>query len=513
MPKMMGGSGCPPLYNEADNTFFYMITYKGGTYRRVYGSAINEAKSCVMTMDMMQPSSAILCKRLREKQEYLHATYASSIFLAPKTMKSFGKVDFDPQPIYRALGTKALIQGIENRLVQARELITRKSAEVEIMRTERILSAIFGVENIEESNLQEKKRLSILREQFEGALRANSAVQNLIGRVADGSEQVELVKQGFLSIGSGVLNITRRDIQWICDGGKGETFTILDLTDSQDMYIREEVSMEETLRVGGIPLTPQFNNKLNKQFLTRAEIGLWQMSEEKEEWASKLVANLKKARDLSSSPLTFDDLLPIFYKGREWVNDDTLIVSKCIEDTKFETHQTVVLVTNDDRLSRNLARSAGCSVIQVKPQYIIDKFNPSDFKTDNIDVEKFKSGCEIFEFAAGLPEPKRIYLDSGSIDHALMRVEENRDVHGNKTGTYNRKTFQYSGTENGKRFSVVKLEKLENKRAFPAKVYSYNGGQSSFTPSYNWEERRKISSLSLRTKGIVRRFSRGTKGV
>jgi hypothetical protein len=44
LPREVGGSGCSPLFGNYRNTYTYMMTYRGGNYHRLYGSAVKELR-------------------------------------------------------------------------------------------------------------------------------------------------------------------------------------------------------------------------------------------------------------------------------------------------------------------------------------------------------------------------------------------------------------------------------------------------------------------------------------
>jgi len=416
------------------------------------------------------------------------------------------------QPIYYAAGSQSLVQGMENRLIQSRELITRKAAQVEIMRVRRIIKALFGCDAISTTNTNEKLLGLKAREVFEGALSANSAVQRLLNRKGNISDAISLISQGFLSVNCGVLHVTREDIFWMCNGGKGEIYTLQDLNNSQDMFIRGEISLEETLRVGGIPLNPVMNYNSSQVTLTKAKIGLWKMNEEKEEWAANVIQDLKSVREVSGRPLEYSELVPIFYKHREWVSDDTLIVSKCIEDMKDESRSTILLVSKDKRLARNITKTVGCDVILVFPEDLLGIVPEARDSPDLLTVENIKEAWKIREFSAGVPDPQRIYVDTGSLSQAQMRTEDNVNDYGINTGTVNRKTLIYSGISRMGRFSRVKLTTLKFNRDIRLYLLTVNGAERQFTPIFNWEEAKR-SSVTYRVRGLASRFGRRAKGV
>jgi len=141
--QVLGGCGVPPLFDDPVNTYLYVRAYKGGERSRIFGTAINEARRAVLSLDDGKPARLVLCQRLREKEEYLHATYGSSVLLTSGggiRSPSGGTV----QPLYTAAGTSGVVQGAERRLLQLRKVIPRRQALVEVSRTTRLQSTIFG---------------------------------------------------------------------------------------------------------------------------------------------------------------------------------------------------------------------------------------------------------------------------------------------------------------------------------------------------------------------------------
>lgn len=103
LPQVMGGSGVRAPFGESENLYLYTHAYRGGRCQRIYGSATRELRQTLSLLEEGQARMPILCRRLRDKQEYLHGTYAEKIFVPTNAYKaSFGKRL--PEPLIKASG-------------------------------------------------------------------------------------------------------------------------------------------------------------------------------------------------------------------------------------------------------------------------------------------------------------------------------------------------------------------------------------------------------------------------
>jgi hypothetical protein len=369
LPGIIGGSGCPSLWDNHANTYLYLLAYKNGTYARVYASAISEARQCVAQLDSGVPASPVLCQRLREKQEYLHATYAQSVMVPPKPLLK-GAFGQDPVPLYTASGSVAFLQGAERRLIATRKVITRLDAEVEAQRSLRIHLFLFGTETGPRQVLLNQLEHRLAAENYGHAFRANAAVKSLLDREASGHEVTELIREfGFKDSGSGRKVLSLDDIMWLCSGGKGVAYTIDDLLPSYDMYLREEVSLEETMRVPGINLTP----KIGKHYVTKttvAKIGIWDTNPSLDAWADRFIGQMNLTREMGIIP-SARDVLSFLREDREWVSDDSIIIESVRQDTFGLPNQTVLVVTTDRKLCKTISEATGNYVVIVHPDVLI----------------------------------------------------------------------------------------------------------------------------------------------
>jgi hypothetical protein len=506
-----GGSGCPPLWDNPANTYLYVKAYKGGVYSRVYGTAINECRQAVEYLDGGQPASAPLCERLREKQEYLHITYAHNVMVPPRTLQKDrpSEASLDPQPLYTAAGSQAFVQAAERRLVAAKRLLTRTQAEVEIMRTERIIDTVLGLLTV-----KEQERLSGLKrreksEQFEHALRANAAVQKLLERSADGGEVSVLIREGFLHVGTGVKDISLEDVFWLSRGGVGEVYTLHDITRSEDMFIRAEVSAEESMKVPGLTLITRLSSGQPPLVrTTKAKVGLWEVSQATEEWADQCVDELRTIRDSGYTPGP-REVLHILSRNREWVSDDSILIELAREYTQGKPVGTLMLISADIKLGRHMAKATGFHVVIIHPESVIKNI-PRDQWSALTEVSLGDmSGLLRGAYLEGsVPTPQRIFVDTGSLSAFAMKLESVRNAFGQLTGALQKTTLIYSDyTADGRvaRYQSVLVNRSE---PFRAKIIAANGAERNVTIGRTPMQLQQPGPLRARMPKLTRLFKK-----
>lgn len=463
LPGIMGGCSCPPLFGAWENTYSYLINYKNGTYRRVYGSAINELYNCVRDLDNQKASQPAISSFLRKRQELLHITYGANVVIPEIPTLNEGE---EVRPLYKAVGGSPFLQGVENRLVQTRLFATKRMAEreLEIRNGIRILLLNDNSVGVQRSLRKlEKKRLS---EEFDGTIRANSAYQRMLANEANDSDLTKLYLDGNLIAGSGRTDLNRYGVEWIAKGGNGEIFNIHDLTHSEDMYVFEEVSETRSLRVSGIQLTPQFNRKPIITKETRSEIGLWQITDTKMSWAQKILDQLIQLRE-ERGILHFQDVYPIMVKNTEWVSDDTLIVRRMIEDVKNVPKQTVLLLSADKRLAMNAARTTGFPVAMVDPQsFIVNNGNELELSAE-IEVtpnQLLGTDAETKNLLVGHhPVFDVVYVDSGSLESYAQRfTTRSQSGVGRENSLLYRRLLHTGVTPEGKRYETQSMTEVKN---------------------------------------------------
>jgi hypothetical protein len=368
LPSAMGGISVAPLFDVAMNIYLFVKSFKGGSYERIYGSATKEAISVVESSDSTRvPESLKLCSALRMKQMYLHGTYDDKVAVPERS----SMVTILPPPLYKALGPGVGATAVECRLVRSKVLLGRRAAETEITRTQRYNSVIFGnlpknyLDHLVKVNSRDRSKA------YGNALQASSAFTNLLQRKALPEDMDRLVLEGFQVIQAGEKKFKMVHANWIFEGCRGTVTNLADIVTSEDMFLREDVSCEESLKIPGIPLAIRIKGSLKVE-LTKTQVGLYEIGSSQHEWAQCLGSNLVYER----SKIGLDQSLPknlvreIFYENREWVTDDCLIVGHITEwamKKNVSTLTLVVVVSSDKKLARRIADSANVTVALLDP--------------------------------------------------------------------------------------------------------------------------------------------------
>jgi len=429
LPGIMGGAGVPALYNDPENLYLFVRAYRGGGYQRIYGTCTAELQSCLAQLERGETAVPFLSVRMRERQEYFHGTYAEKVFI-PKPGRE-GPVGELPIPLYEATGGQNRIQSFENRLLRTRNVITRSEAVKEMLHTEQVAHVLLGHRGTTlEAKARQKDNSSIARHKYGNALNANAALQNLLRREASPKDVQELLgNDAFRMISDGQIEFTRYHAQWIVEGGKSETFTILDLTTNEDIYVRAEVSTEESMKVPGIPLRPVVGNKII-QTRTKSKVGLYQINSGMEEWASDLTDRLVTIRDRTGKPVPIDNLLEEFRRDPEWVNDDSHLVKTaidhCTEGGKSNLHSSVILVSEDKRLANQISNQANTRVYRLRPSNYVKYCH--QFGLDPQDVQNAKGTIEANCIRYKYSRDKPLWLlDTGGLASAMSTLDVTED--------------------------------------------------------------------------------------
>lgn len=504
MPWCVGGSSAPGLWGSPRNTYLYMNAYKGGTYQRVYGSAINELRNCVSDLDSGLVTQPVLSSRLRMRQDYLHITYADNVAVPriPLATPEGGEV----VPIYRALGGSSLLQGVENRLIQARKLVPESGATAKIRFAKMVNESLFSGISTNYTREAEKLASRKCRDAFDGALRANAAVCRLLQRNANRGDMQTLADQGFLIAGFGVTSMSYYDAKWIDGGGKGVAFTMSDLLLSEDMYLSEELEGDHALKVRGIPLCPAFVGRPNEVRETVSRQGLWQVSGTMLEWSQQIVERLKEAREgVGNNPVPRQDVFSIFNENREWVSDDSLIVAAVCDIAKERTSGTVVLVSTDKRLARVAARTSGLPVALLHPLDLVKNTGRSEWSaTDTVTVrEAFSSTIKSNKIIVGAPPVIEVIIDTGSMRANVIHIEPSRGgfriLLPQMTGIVSNSSFRYD---------TFRVKKLRSSMSNVISVSFPNGVTSTCPLVRTPEEAGRAPSVFDRIQSGLKRFSR-----
>lgn len=454
LPPLMGGTGVTALFDNPDNVFYYVLAYRGGTYRRIYATAVAEAASVLYSMERGVQTAPVLCPRLREKQEYFWGTYDNFVFIPkPDQLKTEAGLA-PPIPLYTATGGSNRYQNYETRLIRTRLVVTKRAAEREWEHTRRLHSIFHNLfPKMEDYDRLDKDRARASRAKYNNALSANSALQNLLRREATMQDARQMMGDAnFYTLTTGKRDFTRLDALWIYNNGQGENYSLRDVSLSEDIYVREEVSVEETFKVAGLPLRPMIGTCETIR-TTKTKVGLYQINSNMEEWSEDLLNRLLKERDRLGRSLDPQEMGPICDEDPEWVNDDSGLIARCHRECSgHSADYTVFLISNDKRLANQMAETCNVKVIRIRPrEYVVECASRGlDPKEAYPDVISKRTGVL----------PTHVYIDTGSISADAVHLEKGDDdkiVHRAVTQT---------GWNAGKRFAKVKLTKLEERVRF-----------------------------------------------
>jgi len=455
LPSIMGGCNVPALFDNSENIFLYTQSYRGGGFDRLYGTATEELKRAVESIDNHKPVQPILCLRLRDKQEYLWATYDHMVFIPEKATMDFrGTL---PAPLYKQIGVDNGVQSVELRLQRTKVLVPRSLAEREYDKTVRIHDAIFGTSGpINHANELRRVKYT-LRKEFEGALQANTAFMRLINRNANGTEINKLLGSDFLMITTGTTQFSKRNAKWIFDGCRGSYASAADVTRTEDMFLRTDVSTEETFKVGGIPLRVRLFGKTKDQ-TTKTQVGLYQINESMIEWSDRLERSLRILQGKYNT-IPRMEILKLYSTNREWVNDDTGLIAQCLADThRTSIHGSVLLVSQDRRLANQMAITCNVTVHLIDTVSLVEVF-PNVNWNANIQMrisditDKIRKGY-FFDLV-----PTALYFDTGSLAHVASRYI--RGANGVRDrAIYKRTLISSDYLPNGNRRELVELEQI-----------------------------------------------------
>jgi hypothetical protein len=462
MPYIVGGANCTGLFGDPYNIYLSIKAYRGGGYDRVYGSAVNEARASLRALDSGGHSALVLCKRLRDKQEYLHGTYAEQVLIPPRELPAGVPGRDQPQPLLEATGGSNVFASVENRLLRARVTLTESQAIKEISAQRRIHSVLFATqESVNQDNSRRAKDSRERRVRFENALQANSAFQNLLRKTAKVSDVRTLQEEGFLNVRTGLRTFSIEEARWLSSGGRSEFHSLADLTSSEAMYARDEVTDDSTMKVGGIIIRPLVGGVPTQQVTSRL-IGLYEINESQRAWALNLVEELRSERDARGRPLRPSESLPILIKDREWVNDDSLLIQKCLLDAQYcppGGNTAAVLISDDKRLANQMAETANVFVYRIPSKPFVQVFPAGrvlNSKTKISFSDLRELGFKInFKPGSVLVGP---YLDTGSVMAAASRMTRGEGA--NYKRVFEKTVLQYGRDSNNDRFSRYQLKEL-----------------------------------------------------
>lgn len=489
-PQIMGGTGVTALFDNPKNVFFYMLAYKGGTYRRIYATAVAEAKACLDYLERGLQTAPILCTRLREKQEYFWGTYDNKVFVpSPKPME-YGE-GIQPMALTAQSGGANRYQAFENRLLRTRCVLTRKQAEMECQHTARLQNIFHAVmPRMSDFSAIDKDRSRVMRGRYNMALSSNSALQNLMRREATHEDARKLMgDKAFRTLTVGRRDFTMLDAMWIYNNGQGAHYSLNDLTLSEELFVREEVSVEETFKVAGITLRPIRSDGPVLDVVTKTRVGLYEINQGMEDWAGELLQALINRRDELGQPLGPEETGPIYDERPEWVNDDSGLIARCLKDTSNLNAKVgrVVLISGDRRLANQMAQTCNVQVMQIRPvDYLTVCARPYVAKaTVDEDLSPYIPG--------GLPFGCPVYPDTGSISAVAATLGEEAEQ---PDQLFQRTVTETGWSAEGRRYSRSILRRIDRPRYFrvwpfkpktrPKAFRSYSRPSSSIYSGKSW---------------------------
>jgi hypothetical protein len=319
------------------------------------------------------------------------------------------------------------------------------------MHTQRLQSIFFSLfKTMEEFALIDKSRSMTARARYDSALNANTALQNLLKREAGEKDAQQLMgSSNFYTLTVGRRDFTQSDADWVYLNGQGEYFSLRDVSLSEDIFVRDEVSVEETFKVGRIPLRP-FTSSGQRTRMTKTSIGLYRINSSMEEWSEDLLERLKSERDRLGRPLRPQEVGPICDANPEWVNDDSGLIARCHRDTAGDkASYEVALISGDRRLANQMAET--CNVT-------VKRLSPREFARTATDFGiQLEAGMNPYFLRKRGVRSDFIYIDTGAISAASVPLVEEAGI------TYHRQVH-HTGWDGDRRFSKVTLTKLPKTR-------------------------------------------------
>jgi hypothetical protein len=324
----------------------------------------------------------------------------------------------------------------------------------------------------------------------------------------------KLLKQGFKMCVTGQPEFKMEHAEWLSFGGKGEYLNLNDLPRSEDMYLRTEVSGEESMKVSGISLHVQGRDKYISQ-KTVAKVGLYQISSSMQEWASELT---DKLANFPQRPIPRSEVVTMFSENREWVNDDTLLIYQCgVDCAGLDNNTCVALISNDKRQANQMARTNNVWCILVDPLSVAECFANKEWgATLKVEPEELiQKFLPTERTAEQIHSLHRVYVDTGALLAALSKVEKEPRAFdhrimirhpvscGNKSGIRS-ETYDLEGRPPNQylRFRVYTPEGLRNRKKKKSHSYSH----SSYSSAYAWEPKGTKRSNQWLTHRDPRKF-------
>jgi len=484
LPRILGGCGSPSPFGVWENLYLSVLAFRGGGYSRVYGSATSEARRAVYNMDRgdMKVSTPLL-QRLRQKQEYLHGTYGNLI-LVPTPQMILGHKEEAPKPLYEVTEVDPYLHSTEERILRTRELIKRPQAELEIAQKRKILRYLFEPENLVSQQSVDLEKSREARRKFEDALSSNSAFSNLLRKTSDGKDVGILLQQGFDVSESGVSRFDHDHAGWIFTGCKGEVFIADDIPIPHDVFVREEVSIETTLKVGGVELKPLQKGTSGRFQVTTTKVGLYQIGRGMLEWSKQKVDQLLSVR-ARKGKVDREDLYDIYSNNLEWVRDDSPLLGQAIRLSQVtQIMSPFYYVGKDIKLARRIANSACRTIYVVDPAPLAAKLRMSFSSETKLSPRLISS---VVKKTRLFIEPSAVIYDSGSVYSSLVNLHQDED--GGKV--YERYLLSYGHDSKGNRQAKYRVSPVDSRVYYK----SISPVSSSLTPNKGWARRREEISM------------------
>jgi hypothetical protein len=266
------------------------------------------------------------------------------------------------------------------------------------------------------------------------------------------------------------------------------------------MFLRLDVSTEESFKIGGIPLRVRMFGKTKLQ-TTKTVVGLYQINESMLEWSNRIGRSLQTLQGLHTV-IPKGEILKLYSSNREWVNDDSGLIAQCLIDTSGTTFNgSVFLISQDKRLANQMTTTCNVIVHLVDTVSIVECFPNRDWNANSVLTLVELTNRIDKNYFFYLP-PMAVYIDTGSLAHVASRYQ--RQVRGVwDRAIYRRTLLQTSYLKNGNRREVVELEQIPFTQLLTVKPYRptvnrqkgykvSSTGSSSADSSENWRIRRPL---------------------
>jgi hypothetical protein len=496
LPQIMGGSGVQALFDNVKNVYISTYAYRGGICQRVYGTACRELQECLSLLERGKAFMPILCTKLRDKQEYLHGTYANQVFIPPTYLRDDSR-NTEARPILLASSGSNRFACFENRLLRTRALVTRSEAERSIEYYTRIERQVLSHQTVEITDLNLKLLKNQARAKYDNAITSNVAFANLLQRNATLKDVRALIGQEFLPINTGVTHFSMWDAKFLFDGGRSEHYSIEDLSSCEDLFVRSEISEEETYKIAHLVFHP-IVGQTSRRVETTTKVGLYQINQSMEQWGETILHQLQDVRQ-DNHPVPYATALTVFERYPEWVNDDTLLIARCLRDTADRNYRSasVILVSDDRRLGNQMANTCNVYVIRVPSLEYIKWMHFRDLNPQTQSEWGIELLTHTIDRRGRKDDLVSSYLDTGSIAAAMSQLEA-ESGQGPGVDKLYRRVLTETGYRNGHRFSSYSLQFIEGKEHVRSEIHrpvrlpkrfrygNFPEGRQPRTPSGSW---------------------------